>query len=135
MLARIGINPTVGPFLGFTSELPLRSITFLSGCAVVSLGVVAGIHIAYPRLSNAVTEPVEAVGRMALSNYIFHSVFFFVLFFSLKLIEFDSLDHDGLLLLVLLVWGIQLLLSTVWMRHFKQGPIEALWRRMAGRKP
>lgn len=135
VLARIGINPTVGPFLGFTSELPLRSITFLSGCAVVSLGVMAGIHVAYPTLSKAVKEPVEAVGRMALTNYIFHSVFFFVLFFSLKAIEFDSLDHDGLLLLVMSVWGLQLLLSTAWVRRFKQGPIEALWRRMAGRKP
>lgn len=135
VLARIGINPTVGPFLGFTTELPLRSITFLSGCAIVSLGVVGGVHILYPTLSKAATEPLEAVGRMALTNYIFHSVFFFVLFFSLKLIEYDSLDHDGLLLLVLLVWTVQLFLSTVWMRHFKQGPIEALWRRMAGRKP
>jgi len=135
VLARIGINPTVGPFLGFTGELPLRSITFLTGCAVVSLGVVAGIQIAYPTLSKAVTEPVEAVGRMALTNYLFHSVFFFVVFFSLKAIEFDSLDHDSLLLLVVSVWGLQLLLSTFWMRRFKQGPIEALWRRLAGRKP
>lgn len=135
VMTRIGANATVGPFLDFTAELPLRSITFLFGCSVVSLGVMAAVHILYPRLSRALREPLESVGRMALTNYIFHSVFFFLVFFVFKAIEYDSLDHDSLFFMVVMVWGLQLFLSTVWMRRFRQGPVEAVWRRMAGRKP
>lgn len=133
VLARIGMNETVGPYLGFTADLPLRNITFRSGCTIVSLAVLGGIHLLYPTLKARVTGPVEAVGRMALSNYVFHSVFFLILLHGFKLFPFDSLDHDEMLLLVFLVWAMQLLLSVFWLKRFSQGPLEAVWRRLGGR--
>ena len=133
VLARIGMSETVGPYLGFTAELPLQNITFRSGCTIVSLAVLGGIHLFYPTLKTRIRAPIEAVGRMALSNYLFHSVFFLILFHGFKLFPFDSLDHDTMLALVVLVWILQLVISPLWLRHFSQGPIEALWRRLGGR--
>ena len=133
VLARVGMSETVGPYLGFTAELPLRNITFRSGCAIVSFAVLGGIHLLYPVLKAQTSRPIEAVGRMALSNYIFHSVFFLLLVHGIGLFPFDSLDHDLMLLLVVLVWGLQLLFSVAWLNRFQQGPLEALWRRLGGR--
>ena len=133
VLARVGMSETVGPYLGFTQELPLRNITFRSGCFIVSLAVIGSIHMVYPVLKSAITGPIEAVGRTALSNYLFHSVFFLILFHGVELFAFDSLDHDAMLALVMLVWVLQLALSPLWLRHFSQGPVEALWRRLGGR--
>lgn len=133
VLARIGVNPTVGAYLGFTGELPLQNITFRSGCAITAFSVLSAIHLLYPRLSSAAKNMIEAVGRMALTNYIFHSAFFMVIFHWVIPQYFDTLDHDVMLLFVLMVWALQLWSCKVWLRHFKQGPLEALWRKLAKR--
>ncbi len=133
VFARVGANPSVGPYLGFTSELPLQNITFRSGCAVMAFSVLSAIHLYYPRLSSSVKTTVEAVGRMALTNYIFHSVFFLAVFHMVVPQYFDKLDHDVMLLLVLAVWALQLLLCQLWLQHFKQGPLEGFWRHLAKR--
>lgn len=134
VLARIGANPTVGPYLGFITELPLQNITFRTGCAAVSFTVLAVIHYVYPHVSRRIQVLVGAVGRMALTNYIFHSIFFLIVFHLIAPDAFDQLDHDVLLLFVLGVWGIQLWGSSLWMTHYKQGPLEAMWRMLAGKK-
>ncbi|MEM9529347.1 MAG: DUF418 domain-containing protein [Pseudomonadota bacterium] len=135
ILARIGANETVGPYLGFTTELPLRNITFRTGCAVVSLSIIAMVHLGYGHLSQRVKRLVEALGRMPLTTYLFHSVFFFVVFHTFKLLAFDALDHDSMLLLVVLVSAIQLILCPWWLRRFGGGPIEAIWHGMSGPRP
>lgn len=132
VLARVGINESVGPFLGFTTELPLRNITFRSGCAVLSFTVLGGLHLVYPFISRLATNWIEPVGRMALTNYVSHSLFFLILFHGVTPATFDTLDHDDMFLLVLLVWVVQLVGSRIWLSRFRQGPLEALWRKMTG---
>jgi len=130
VLARIGANPTVGPYLGFALELPLSSITFLSGCATASFAVLGGAHLFFRRFAGPVTEPIERVGRMALTNYLLDSVFFLMIFHVLKALPFDALDHDAMLVLVLMTWMIQIAFSWIWLAINKQGPVEAIWRRL-----
>lgn len=129
VFARIGINSTVGPYLGFTEELPLRNITFRSGCAILSLSVLGLLHLIYPHLSGMVKSACESVGRMALSNYIFQSLFFLILAHGLQWVTFDSLDHDAMLALVLIASICQIGISRIWLKTFKQGPIETIWRK------
>ncbi|MEM7505055.1 MAG: DUF418 domain-containing protein [Pseudomonadota bacterium] len=128
VVARVGVNPSVGPYLGFEKELPLRSVTFLLGCAITCFAVLAGAHLFYKRFAGRVTEPVERVGRMALTNYLLHSVTFLLLFHWLKVLPFDAFDHDVLILLVVAAWLLQIALSWLWLARFRQGPVEALWR-------
>ncbi|MEM6748154.1 MAG: DUF418 domain-containing protein [Pseudomonadota bacterium] len=135
VFARIGRHDAVGSYLGFIGDLPLENITFRSGCAVMSLGIIAAVHLVYDRLAKRVRAPVEAVGRMALTNYLLHSVLFLIIMHGFKLIAFDSLDHDHMLALVFLVWALQLTWSSPWLSRFRQGPVEALWRRLCGPKP
>lgn len=130
VFARIGVNETVGPYLGFTQELPLRSFTFLIGCSVMSFAVLGGAHLFFRRYSGALTEPIERVGRMALTNYLFHSVIFLFVFHVFKILPFDALDHDILFILVLTTWLFQIVFSWVWLSRFRQGPVEAVWRRL-----
>ncbi len=130
VFARIGANPTVGPYLGFTHELPLRSITFLLGCAVSSFAVLGCAHLFFQRYVGSVTAPIERVGRMALTNYLLHSVVFLLVFHVFKVLPFDALDHDALFMLVLMTWAFQIAFSWIWLSHFKQGPVEALWRKL-----
>lgn len=131
VMARTGINDTVGPYLGFTQTLPLREATFLTGCAITSLAMIAVLHLAYQRISLRAAEAVERVGRMALTNYLMHSLIFVLVFHTFGLLPFDEIDHDKLLMLVIGTWVFQLGFSWWWLSYFKQGPVEAVWRQIA----
>ncbi|MEM9617777.1 MAG: DUF418 domain-containing protein [Pseudomonadota bacterium] len=131
VFARIGANSTVGPYLGFTRELPLSGVTFLTGCAICSFAVLGGAHLFFQRYAGLITEPIERVGRMALTNYLMHSAIFLSVFHIFKILPFDTLDHDAFFILVLMTWAFQIAFSWAWLSHSKQGPVEALWRKLS----
>ncbi|WP_435945642.1 DUF418 domain-containing protein YeiB [Dryocola sp. BD586] len=74
---------------------------------------------------------IACVGRMALSNYLLQTLICTTLFFRFKLfMEFDRLQ---LLAFVPAVWAVNILFSVLWLRYFRQGPVEWLWRRLTAR--
>ena len=77
-----------------------------------------------------VTELLAFVGRMALTNYLMQSVLCAVVFSGLGFALVGRLDRFELYSVVLLIWGFQLWFSRFWLRRWKQGPLEWLWRRL-----
>ena len=73
---------------------------------------------------------LAAVGRMALSNYILQSLLATLFFYGFALGYFSQIERWGQALLVLAMWVLQLTLSPLWMRHFRYGPLEWLWRSL-----
>ncbi|MBK4714158.1 MULTISPECIES: DUF418 domain-containing protein YeiB [Tenebrionibacter/Tenebrionicola group] len=74
---------------------------------------------------------VVCVGRMALTNYLLQTLICTTLFWRIGL--FMQYDRPTLLIFVPVVWTINLLFSTLWLRRFRQGPVEWLWRRLTSR--
>ena len=133
VLARIGINTSVGPYLGFTDELPLYNLTFRLGCLVGSLTLLAAIHLCWAGISSRFKKLIQPVGKMALSNYILQSVFFLLVAHVFGLFTFDSLDHDEMLGLVCIMWLIHLSFSSLWQSRFSKGPVEYVYKRLFSR--
>jgi len=79
-------------------------------------------------LWSSATARLAAVGRMAFSNYIFTSVICCILFDGLRL--FGKLQRYQLYGVVLFVWAAILVVSPIWLRHFRFGPLEWLWRSL-----
>jgi len=73
---------------------------------------------------------LEAVGRMALSNYLFDSVFCVLLFSNAGPGLFAAIPRIGLAALVVGIWTFQLWVSPIWLRYFRFGPMEWLWRSL-----
>lgn len=69
---------------------------------------------------------MAAVGRMALTNYLTHSVAALVIFVLLG--YWGALQRHQLYYIVLALWLFQLVASPIWLRHFCFGPVEWLWR-------
>ncbi|MGI9328180.1 MAG: DUF418 domain-containing protein [Pseudomonadales bacterium] len=112
------------PFLRPTYHLGRLGIA-LAWLAMVMLRCQAmSTSVAY----RALGLRLAAVGRMALSNYLLHSLLAIGLFAGVGLGLLDALNRWQLYLLVILVWGLQLVLSPLWLRYFRQGPVEWLWR-------
>jgi uncharacterized protein len=76
------------------------------------------------------TRRLAAVGRMAFSNYIFHTLVCTTLFYGHGLGLYGKVERTGQLAIVLAIWAFQLALSPVWLHHFYFGPLEWLWRSL-----
>jgi uncharacterized protein len=98
---------------------------------LIPLGYIGGIMlICRSGKLRRLTARLAAVGRMALTNYLMHSVICSYIFFGFGLGLFGKVDRMGQFLVVLLIWVFQLWLSPLWLKHFRFGPMEWLWRSL-----
>lgn len=73
---------------------------------------------------------LTAVGRMAFTNYISHSVICTLFFFGYGLNYFAELEFYQIYFVVFAVWIFQLIISPIWLKYFRFGPLEWLWRSL-----
>jgi len=76
------------------------------------------------------TRRLAAVGRMAFTNYIMHTMICTTIFYGHGFGLFGKLERAGQFVIVLAVWTLQLVISPIWLRHFLFGPLEWLWRSL-----
>lgn len=73
---------------------------------------------------------LSAVGRMAFTNYLLQSIIATLLFYGYGLGYYGELDRLDQQFVVLAIWVLQLIVSPIWLRHFRFGPAEWLWRSL-----
>ncbi len=73
---------------------------------------------------------LAATGQMALSNYIAQTLICTVLFFGFGFGMFNQFERHELFLVVAAIWALELTWSPIWLRHFRFGPLEWLWRSL-----
>ena len=69
-----------------------------------------------------------AVGRTALSNYLLQTLICTTIFYSQGFGLLGQVERTGQILIVFGVWVVQVTASVIWVRHFRFGPVEWLWR-------
>ena len=97
---------------------------------LVALGWIGLVMLLCQRGVGWFTRPLAAVGQMAFSNYILQTLICTTLFYGHGFGLFGSLARSSQMLVVLAVWILQLIVSPIWMRHFRYGPLEWLWRTL-----
>jgi len=103
----------------------------LFGSLVVALGHVGLLMlIVQSGALGWLTTRLAAVGRMALSNYLFDSILCTTLFYGYGFNLFGQINRTGLAAIVLTIWTFQLLISPIWLKYFRFGPAEWLWRSL-----
>jgi len=101
------------------------------GSLVVALGHVGMLMLVVQSgLIGWLTTRLAAVGRMALSNYLTHSLVCTTLFYGYGFGLFGHINRTGLAGIVLAIWIFQLVVSPIWLKHFRFGPAEWLWRSL-----
>jgi len=73
---------------------------------------------------------LAAVGRMALTNYLVHSVLCALIFNGVGFGLVGTLQRHQLYYVVAGIWLFQLGISPLWLRSFRFGPAEWLWRSL-----
>ncbi len=77
-----------------------------------------------------VCQALQNAGRMAFTLYLGSTLLATTLFYGHGFGLFGQLDRWQLLMVVLLIWSILLTFANWWLRSHRQGPLEALWRRL-----
>jgi uncharacterized protein len=67
---------------------------------------------------------------MALSNYLLQSLVCTTLFYSYGLGWYGSVGRAAGLVLVVIIYAAQIPLSVWWLKHFRFGPAEWVWRSL-----
>ncbi len=117
----------------FSNDYGLHGGNFYNayGSVVVALGHVGVIMlIVQSGAISWLTRRLAAVGRMALSNYLTHSIVCTTLFYGYGFGLFGRINRTGLAGIVFTIWVAQLLISPIWLKYFRYGPAEWLWRSL-----
>ena len=77
---------------------------------------------------------MSAIGKMALTNYIMHSIICMIVFTGVGFGLFGKLERYELLYVVISIWVFQLIISPIWLKYYYFGPMEWLWRTLSYQK-
>ncbi|MFC7519172.1 DUF418 domain-containing protein [Xanthomonas populi] len=122
MLVSYALQPWMDP-----ARLDLRvsgafALSLIAG-PLMSLGYAAWVVQLAPRLAW-----LAPAGRMALSNYLLQSLLCTWIFYGYGLGYFEQLPRVGQLPFALALFALQVVLSQLWLRWFRFGPMEWVWR-------
>ena len=131
----VGLGLTIADALG-----AIRTWTWLGsisralphcGTTVLALGYGATLIVAMqtPRVRR-VLRPMAPMGRMAFTNYIMQSIVFGWVFYGYGLGQFGKLGVAVTAVLGLAVYAAQVLASAWWLKSYRFGPLEWLWRTL-----
>ena len=102
-----------------------------AGAVFASIGYAATlIWIVKREAMPGLRRRLAAVGQMALTNYLFHSITASVLFLGWGFGLAGRFDYAAQLIIVAVIWMVQLIVSPIWLQNFQYGPAEWLWRTL-----
>jgi uncharacterized protein len=120
------LPPSVGGLLGVVMQAIGIPMLGLGYAATVGLFVVDG-----RRLLNLFAP----VGRMALTNYLLHSIICVVLSYGFGLGLWWRIGASTAMAVAAAIIVVQIPLSAWWLSHFRFGPVEWIWRRLTYGRP
>ena len=124
------LRQTIDPYQTQWNNM-LFELLLYAGGPLLAAGYVACLMLAGPAILAALARQLAPVGRMALTNYLSQSVLCTFLLQGWGLGWGDVLRPIEMLGLAGLIMAVQIVLSRCWLAYFRQGPVEALWRRLA----
>ncbi len=105
------------------------TIAYAFGTVPLGLGYAASLAILYHNRST-IFKWFEPVGKMALTNYIMQSTLSIVIFYGIGFGFAGKFGFTFLILYCIIFFAFQIIISSLWLRKFKMGPLEWVWRKL-----
>jgi uncharacterized protein len=113
----------------------LGDILFAYGSTALALGYAAGIVLlAQGQNWMPVVRSLENLGRLALTVYLSGTVMFTMLFYGYGFGQIFLIGPAGTTAYAILFFTIQVVFCAWWLRRFRFGPMEWVWRSLTYRK-
>jgi uncharacterized protein len=110
-----------------TSRAPLIALAPVLLALGYGAAIMALMQLSVARRLLSIFAPI---GRMAFTNYVLQSVIFGFIFFGYGLGQFGRMGAAMAFAIGVAVYIAQLVLSKWWLRQYRFGPIEWLWRSL-----
>lgn len=110
-------------------------ITYAFGVPALALGYVALVATLWQK--PAFQRPLSVlapVGRMALTNYLLQTIICVTIFYGYGFGQFGRFGAVAATLTGIAIFLVQIILSNIWLRFFRYGPMEWIWRQLTYRK-
>jgi uncharacterized protein len=113
-----------------------RVLDFWTGYSLFVWGMAAAYAAALTLLAQRPgwahrLEPLAAVGRMPLTTYLIQCVVITFLFYGYGLGWYGQVGLRGMLVIAVVLFPFQMAFSVYWLRRFRFGPAEWLWRSLS----
>ena len=95
---------------------------------LVVTGVLLFLFAFEVRTLNRLMKTLAPSGRMSLTIYVGQSLFGVPMFYGFGLGLYQGFGQWSALLLGLVLWVVQMILSRAWLSRYQYGPLEWLWR-------
>lgn len=117
-----GFEPMQTVFTFATYQVARVAVTFGHMSAIILIfksGVLKGLQ-----------SRLAAVGQTAFSNYILHSLIYGLVFYGYGFGLFGKLERYQLYYVVAGMWVVSLVVSPLWLKAYRYGPLEWCWRSL-----
>jgi uncharacterized protein len=96
-----------------------------------SLGIFGGIMLLFKSgWFNWLKKLMQPVGQMAFTNYLMQSFICLVIFYGIGFGMYGKLERYQIYYVVGAIWILEIIWSHIWLRYFRYGPLEWLWRSL-----
>lgn len=72
--------------------------------------------------------PLESYGKMGLTNYTLQNICGVILMAQIFIPK--EISANKIMIYMLFFYILQMIISSLWMKHYKYGPLEGLWRKV-----
>jgi len=125
-------------YAAFTTEMNIPSLNSFLGFVGYNVGGVAFclmyvsgiVLLANSGKMEVLSQFFAPIGRMALTNYLLQTLICTTLFYAYGFALFGKVSLWQGALIAIIIFSIQVPLSKFWLKHFRFGPFEWLWRTM-----
>ncbi len=113
-----------------------HSLIYFASVYLTAFGYIGAIGLLYLRYKDAACWKILAYpGRMALTNYIGQSLLGMLIYYGTGLGFGATTGLIYVELIVLCVFAFQICFSALWLRYFRFGPLEWVWRCLTYLRP
>jgi uncharacterized protein len=134
LLAGVAVGAPLSILYAATPGASQTSLAAILGTVPLAFAYAAGFVLIWDRARPAL-RLLAWPGRMALTNYLMHSLLGIILFYGIGFGLVGRLGPPGFYAIAVAIFAVQILLSRWWLERFGQGPMERLWRRLTYGSP
>jgi uncharacterized protein len=110
-------------------------IAYAFGVPALALFFIALVATLWQKAAwQRVLAVLAPVGRMALTNYLLQTIICVLIFYGYGFGLFGRFGALAATLIALAVFLFQVLMSTMWLKYFRYGPMEWIWRQLTYRR-
>ena len=101
------------------------------GSVLVCVGYISIVMLCVLSFKRSlILDSLKAVGQMAFTNYLLQTIICTFIFYGHGLGLFAKVERPAQVTIVLAIFLMQMIYSPIWLKYFKYGPFEWLWRSL-----